>query len=105
MYAVIQTGGKQYRVQEGDVITVEKLDASPGEKVKFENVLLFSNGETVDIGKPYLNDVNVEASVVENGKGKKVVIFKYRAKKNYRKKQGHRQPYTKIKIDSISKNS
>ena len=68
-------------------------------------MFFFSQTARPDIGKPYLNDVNVEASVVENGKGKKVVIFKYRAKKNYRKKQGHRQPYTKIKIDSISKNS
>ena len=103
MYAVVETGGKQYRVQEGDIITVEKLDLSPGDKVKLDKVLFLSDGETVEVGKPYLDDVNVEASVVENGKGKKVIIFKYKSKKNYRKKQGHRQPYTKLKVESISK--
>lgn len=100
MYAVIETGGKQYRVQEGDVITVEKLNVEAGETVVFDKVLLMSDGKEVKVGTPYL-DAAVTGSVVENGKGKKVIIFKYKAKKDYRKKQGHRQPYTMVKIDSL----
>lgn len=100
MYAVIETGGKQYRVQEGDVITVEKLNAEAGDKVTFDKVLLMSDEKDVKVGTPYL-DAAVSGSVVENGKGKKVIIFKYKAKKDYRKKQGHRQPYTMVKIDSL----
>ena len=99
MYAVIETGGKQYRVQEGDVITVEKLNAEAGETVVFDKVLLMSDGKEVKVGAPYLTEA-VTGSVVENGKGKKVIIFKYKAKKDYRKKQGHRQPYTMVKIES-----
>ena len=101
MYAVIETGGKQYRVQEGDVITVEKLDAKAGDKVTFDKVLVLSDGKEMKVGTPYL-DAGVTASVVENGKGKKVIIFKYKAKKDYRKKQGHRQPYTLVEITSIA---
>lgn len=101
MYAVIETGGKQYRVQEGDVITVEKLNVAAGEKVVFDKVLLMSDGKEVKVGTPYLTEA-VTGSVVENGKGKKVIIFKYKAKKDYRKKQGHRQPYTMVKIESLS---
>ena len=101
MYAVIETGGKQYRVQEGDVITVEKLGVEAGETVTFDKVLLLSDEKEVKVGTPYL-DAAVTGSVVENGKGQKVVIFKYKAKKDYRKKQGHRQPYTMVKIESIS---
>ena len=101
MYAVIETGGKQYRVQEGDVITVEKLNAEAGEKVVFDKVLLMSDGKEVKVGTPYLTEA-VTGSVVENGKGKKVIIFKYKAKKDYRKKQGHRQPYTMVKIESLT---
>ena len=100
MYAVIKTGGKQYRVQEGDVITVEKLNAEAGETVVFDKVLLMSDGKEVKVGAPYLTEA-VTGSVVENGKGKKVIIFKYKAKKDYRKKQGHRQPYTMVKIESL----
>ena len=100
MYAVIETGGKQYRVQEGDVITVEKLNAEAGEKVTFDKVLLTSDGKEVKVGTPYLAEA-VTGSVVENGKGEKVIIFKYKAKKDYRKKQGHRQPYTMVKIESL----
>lgn len=100
MYAVIETGGKQYRVQEGDVITVEKLNAEAGETVTFDKVLLMSDGKEVKVGTPYLSEA-VTGSVVENGKGKKVIIFKYKAKKDYRKKQGHRQPYTMVKIESL----
>lgn len=101
MYAVIETGGKQYRVQEGDVITVEKLNAEAGETVTFDKVLLMSDGKEVKVGTPYLSEA-VTGSVVENGKGKKVIIFKYKAKKDYRKKQGHRQPYTLVEITSIA---
>lgn len=100
MYAVIETGGKQYRVQEGDVITVEKLKAEAGDKVTFDKVLLMSDGKEVKVGTPYL-DAAVTGSVVENGRGQKVIIFKYKAKKDYRKKQGHRQPYTMVKIESL----
>ena len=101
MYAVIETGGKQYRVQEGDVITVEKLNVEAGETVTFEKVLLLGEGKDVKVGTPYL-DAAVTGSVVENGKGQKVIIYKYKAKKDYRKKQGHRQPYTMVKIESLT---
>lgn len=100
MYAVIETGGKQYRVQEGDVITIEKLNAEVGETVTFDKVLVLGEGKDVKVGTPYV-DVAVTGSVVENGKGQKVIIFKYKAKKDYRKKQGHRQPYTMVKIESL----
>lgn len=102
MYAVIETGGKQYRVQEGDTIVVEKLDVAVGEKVTFERVLMISDGDTVKVGTPVVESSNVYGTVVEHGKGEKVVIFKYKAKKDYRKKQGHRQPYTMIKIEKVS---
>lgn len=101
MYAVIETGGKQYRVQEGDVITIEKLNAQAGETVIFDKVLLMSDGKEVKVGTPYL-ETAVTGTVVENGKGKKVIIFKYKSKKDYRKKQGHRQPYTAVKIESLA---
>ena len=100
MYAVIETGGKQYRVQEGDIITIEKIKAEVGETVAFDKVLVLSDGKDVKVGTPYL-DAAVTGSVVEHGKGQKVIIFKYKAKKDYRKKQGHRQPYTMVKIESL----
>ena len=100
MYAVIEAGGKQYRVQEGDVITVEKIKAEVGEAVTFNTLLISAEGE-VKVGAPYLNEV-VTGTVVEHGKGQKVIIFKYKAKKDYRKKQGHRQPYTMVKIESLT---
>ena len=99
MYAVIEAGGKQYRVQEGDVITVEKIKAEVGETVTFNTLLISAEGE-VKVGAPYLNEV-VTGTVVEHGKGQKVIIFKYKAKKDYRKKQGHRQPYTMVKIEAL----
>ncbi len=101
MYAVIETGGKQYRVQEGDIITIEKIKAEVGETVAFDKVLVLSDGNDVKVGTPYL-DAAVTGSVVEHGKGQKVIIFKYKAKKDYRKKQGHRQPYTMVKIESLT---
>ena len=97
MYAIIETGGKQYNVKEGDVIVVEKLNVAAGEEVVFDKVLMV-NGVA---GKPYLTNVVVKGEVVKHGKQKKVVVFKFRQKNNYHKKQGHRQPYTKVKITSI----
>lgn len=103
MYAVIETGGKQYRVQEGDIINVEKLDVNAGDKVTLDKVMIYSDGKTFQVGTPFLDGAKVEATAVENGKGQKVIIFKFKSKKDYRKKQGHRQPYTMLKIESISK--
>ena len=100
MYAIIETGGKQYRVQEGDVICVEKLNAAVGETVCFDHVLVLGEGEGIQVGTPYVGTA-VEGKVVEEGKGKKVIIFKYKAKKDYRKKQGHRQPYTMVEITGL----
>ena len=101
MYAIIETGGKQYRVQEGDTLFVEKLEASQGDAVEFDKVLVLSKDGELSVGAPVVNGAKVSATVVENGKGPKVIIFKYKAKKDYRKKQGHRQPYTKVKIEKI----
>ena len=101
MYAVIETGGKQYRVQEGDIVFVEKIDNEEGEKIDLSKVLLVSKEDDLIVGKPYVEGAKVEATVLEQGKAKKIIIFKYKAKKNYRKKQGHRQPYTKLKIEKI----
>ena len=97
MKAVIETGGKQYYVSEGSVIYVEKLRLEEGSKVSFDKVLMVDD----KIGAPYLSDVVVEGEVVKNGKQKKVVVYKYNAKKKYRKKQGHRQPYTKVEIKKV----
>ena len=101
MYAIIQTGGKQYRVSEGDVISIEKLNAAEGEEVVFDQVLTVVADGDVKIGKPVLEGAKVTAKVVEHGKGKKILVFKYKAKSNYRKRQGHRQPYTKVEISKI----
>lgn len=99
MYAVIKTGGKQYRVEEGDVIYIEKLDAAEGAQVSFDTLMLV-DGQKVAVGKPSLG-AKVTGSVEAHGKGEKIVIFKMKPKKNYRKKQGHRQPNTKVKITKI----
>ena len=101
MYAVIETGGKQYRVQEGDTVFVEKINTEEGDKIDFSKVLLVAKEEDLVVGKPYVEGAKVEATVLEQGKAKKVLVFKYKSKKNYRKKQGHRQPYTKVKIEKI----
>jgi len=100
MYAIVKTGGKQYRVAEGDVLNVEKLDAEIGAEVSLD-VLMLVDGESVVVGKPVVANANVTAKVVEHGKGQKVIVFKYKPKKDYRKKQGHRQPYTKLEIVSV----
>lgn len=103
MYAVIETGGKQYRVQEGDVLMVEKVSAEVGETVEFDRVLAVkADDESLKLGNPMVTGAKVQAKVLEQGKAKKVIVFKYKAKKNERKKQGHRQPYTKVKIDKIT---
>ena len=101
MYAIIESCGKQYKVAEGDVVFFEKLDAEEGKKVTFSNVILVSDHKKVQVGNPYVKDVKVEGKVVSHGKGKKIIVFKMKAKKNYRRKQGHRQPYTKVEITAI----
>ena len=100
MYAVIRTGGKQYKVSEGDIVYIEKLDNEIDSVVSFD-VLMLCDGENITVGTPTVADAKVEAKVLEHGKAKKVIVFKYKPKKNIRKKQGHRQPYTKIQITSI----
>jgi large subunit ribosomal protein L21 len=102
MYAIIKTGGKQYMVNEGDVLMVEKLDVESGAKVMFEEVLAVGNNGELQVGSPVVAGAKVEATVVENGKTKKVIVFKYKPKKDYRKKQGHRQPFTKVRIEKIN---
>lgn len=102
MYAVIETGGKQYRVTEGDVIRVEKLDVEPGKTVTIKEVLVLEKDDKTLVGAPYVAGASVKAEVVDNGKAKKVVIYKYKAKKDSKKKQGHRQPYTELQIKSVS---
>ena len=102
MYAVIKTGGKQYRVQQGDVIYVEKMNSQADEAVTFEEVLLVGDGEQTKIGAPVVAGAKVEGKVLAQVKGKKIVVYKYKAKKNERKKQGHRQPYTKVEITAIN---
>ena len=101
MYAIIESCGKQYKVAEGDVVFFEKLDAEEGKKVTFDNVVLVANGEKIDVGSPFVKGAKVEGKVVAHGKGKKIVVFKYKPKKNYRRKQGHRQPYTKVEITAV----
>jgi len=102
MYAIIETGGKQYRVQEGDTLFVEKLEANEGDVVTIESVLAVSVDGKLTIGAPVVEGAKVEAKVLEQGKAKKIIVFKYKAKKDYRRKQGHRQRYTKLVIEKIN---
>jgi large subunit ribosomal protein L21 len=102
MQAIIVTGGKQYNVAEGDTLFIEKLPVEAGDEVTFDEVLAIVDGENTKFGAPVLEGAKVEAKVVKNGKGKKIRIFKYTPKKGYRKRQGHRQPYTKVEIGKIS---
>ncbi len=102
MYAIIETGGKQYKVSEGDVIFVEKLDVEAGAKVEIKNVLVLADKE-LKIGAPYVEGAKVVAEAIKNGKDKKIIVYKYKPKKGYHKKQGHRQPYTKLEIKKIKK--
>ncbi|MFC4078374.1 50S ribosomal protein L21 [Salinithrix halophila] len=101
MYALIETGGKQYRVEEGKAIYVEKLSAAEGETVTFEKVLLVGKEDGTSVGTPLIDGAKVTGKVDKQGKGKKVTVFKYKPKKNYKRKQGHRQPFTKVVIDKI----
>ena len=99
MYAVIETGGKQYQVREGDVLFIEKLDVSADENITFDKVMAYSDGERTDVGAPYLSGVTVDAKVLKNGKAKKITVFTYKPKKgSSHKKQGHRQPYTQVRV-------
>ena len=101
MYAIIETGGKQIKVQEGQEIYIEKLDAEAGETVSFDNVL-FVGGDDVKVGAPFVEGATVTAKVEKHGRQKKIIVWKMKAKKNYRRKQGHRQPYTKVVIEKIN---
>ena len=101
MHAIIETGGKQYKVAEGDPLFIEKLPVEAGETVTFDKVLAVLDGDKATFGAPVVDGAKVTASVVKNGKGKKVIVFKYKPKKGYRRKQGHRQPYTKVTIGKI----
>ena len=102
MQAIIVTGGKQYAVSEGDTLFIEKLDAEAGASVVFDQVLAIVDGENTKFGTPVVEGAKVDATIVKNGKGKKVRVYKYKAKKGYHKRQGHRQPYTKVEIGKIS---
>ncbi|MFO7273467.1 MAG: 50S ribosomal protein L21 [Bacillota bacterium] len=100
-YAIVETGGKQYRVQEGDTLRVEKLSAGEGETVVFDKVLAINRDGKVTVGTPYIEGAKVKAKVVGHGKGPKIIVFKYHNKTNYRRKTGHRQPFTAVTIESI----
>ena len=101
MYAIIKTGGKQYRVSEGDSIFVEKLEAAEGEVVTFDEVIAVSKEDALGVGKPFVEGAKVTAKVEKQGKARKILVFKYKAKANYRRRQGHRQPFTKVVIEKI----
>jgi len=102
MYAIIETCGKQYKVSEGDVVYFEKLEVEDGKKVVFDNVVLISDDSKTSIGSPYIKGAKVEGKAIAQVKGKKVIVYKMKPKKNYRRKQGHRQPYTKVEISKIT---
>jgi large subunit ribosomal protein L21 len=102
MYAIIETGGKQYKVQEGEVLYIEKLEVEVGETINFDKVMAVAKEDGLSIGSPIVDGAIVSAKVVSHGKGKKIIIFKMKSKKGYRKKQGHRQPYTKVQIEKIN---
>ena len=102
MHAIIETGGKQYKVTEGDTLFIEKLEAAAGQAITFDKVLAILDGDKATFGAPVVEGASVAATVVKNGKGKKIRIFKYTPKKGYRKRQGHRQPYTKVEIGKIT---
>ena len=101
MYAVIETGGKQFRVEEGNTLYVEKLDANVGDSVTIDKVLLVEKDGVVKVGARVVDGAQAVLKVVEHGKGEKIIVFKFKSKKNYRKKQGHRQPYTKVVVEAI----
>ena len=102
MFAIIETGGKQYKVNEGDVIFVEKLDAAEGDKITFDRVLVVSDADGIKVGAPTVEGATVTANVLKNGKAKKIYVMTYKSKKNEKRKMGHRQPYTKVQIEKIA---
>ena len=102
MYAVIVTGGKQYRVQQGETLRVEKLEGEVGKSIEFTDVLLIADGENIRVGAPHVGGARVTAEIVGEGRGEKLLIFKYRRRKGYRRKTGHRQPFTALKISAIT---
>ncbi len=101
MFAIIETGGKQYKVQEGDVIFVEKLAGEENSEIVFDKIIAVGDGSDIKVGTPYIEDAKVEASLIKTGKSSKIIVYKMKPKKNYRRKQGHRQPYTKVQITAI----
>ena len=101
MYAVIKTGGKQYQVSPGEEVKVEKLPGEIGDSIAFDKVLIVSDGESVQIGKPYLEDTSVVGRLTRQGRSRKIIVFKYKKRKNYRKKRGHRQQFSMVKIENI----
>lgn len=102
MYAVVKTGGKQYRVAEGDVIKVEKLDGQPGASIELDQVLMVANEESLQLGRPLVEGAKVSAEILDQDRNRKVLVFKYKRRKRYRRKAGHRQPYTALKITGIT---
>ncbi len=102
MYAVIRTGGKQYKVHEEQVLKVEKLEGTEGSQIEFDDILMYSDGETITLGNPKVENASVKAHILDQGRGKKQLVFKYKRRKGYRKLNGHRQHYTEIKIESIT---
>ena len=102
MYAVIEAGGKQHKVTEGEILSVEKIDADVGTEITFDKVMMVKKDDTVMIGKPYVDNASVTAEIVEQGKHKKIIVFKYKRKKNYQRKKGHRQQYTALRIKAIA---
>jgi large subunit ribosomal protein L21 len=101
MYAVIESGGKQHRVAPGEAVTLEKLAGEVGDAISFDKVLLTSDGENISVGKPYLENVTVEGHITRQARHRKIVVFKYKRRKNYRRKRGHRQHFTLVQIDDI----
>ena len=101
MYAIFESGGKQFKVSEGDTCMVEKLPEESGSQVVFDKILLIQNDDELSLGTPYLEGASISAKILLQGKGRKIIVFKYKPKKNYRRKQGHRQPYTLVRIDKI----
>lgn len=101
MYAVVATGGKQYRVEAGEILRVEKLDGDIGAEVAFDQVLMLGDGENVRVGRPVVEGASVKGRIVEQGKSKKIIVFKFKRRKRYRRKQGHRQLFTAVRIDTI----
>ena len=102
MYAIVATGGKQYKVREGEILRIEKIPGEVGSPVSFDQVLMVADGDTVSIGRPALEGAAVTAQIVEQGKANKLIVFKYKRRKRYRRRQGHRQSYTAVKIDAIN---